>query len=281
MTLRAMLGDPLPTTPQVYEALDICLNRLHKYDAFSRIADRIRRELPKDREELDRLGASRNLNSGEFGAVVEAMLGELYGTCDGVREFLSAIFPKVQGIPKKKNETVFRRAYEGSYGPEFPEAVRVVLAEAYASWFPSLRDLRTQIAHKEGGFFHLDPVTDKVIYWHGPAVGDKRLIIDDVIQMVTKYEGEVRATLDSIAEHFLKQLLPKPRMYPCGTYLARIYLRMVAPAPDLNFHSGQCASWDWFEKDREFFCPLATQCGAYQRKLPGYAAAPRRNSFSL
>lgn len=269
MTLRAMLGDPLPTTPEVYEALDICINRLNKYEVFSRIAARIQSELPKDREELDLLGASRNLNSAEFGVTVEAMLSELYGTCDGIREFLYALFPKTRGVSRKRNETVFRRAHDASYGGEFPEPVRIVLAEAYQSWFPSLRDLRRQIAHKEGGSFHLHPETNKVVYFHGPSVGRTRLIVDDVMRMVTDYEKAVRATLEAIADHFVKQLAAKPRMYPCGMYLARMYVRMVAPATDLTVHSGHCASWNWFEKDSNLFCPLAKQCGAYQRKWPG------------
>lgn len=274
MTLRAMLGDPFPTTPAVYEGLDICLNRLHKYETFSRLAERVIPELPKDREELDRFGASRNLHSAEFGVVVEAMISELYGTCDGVREFLYALFPKVQGVSRKKNETVFRRAHENSYGPDFPADVRLSLADAYRTWFPTLRDLRRQIAHREGGSFHLDESGEKVVYWHGPSVGDKRLIIKDVMNMVKEYEVAVRATLESIAGHFVAQLLPKPRIYLCGLYQARLYMRMVAPTPNLTFNDGHCVSWDWFESEREFFCPLAERCGAYKRKWPGgYAAA--------
>ena len=102
----------------------------------------------------------------------------------------------------------------------------------------------------------------------------RRAIIDDVMEFVCEFEKCVRDTLDSIAAYFLERLAPIPRMYPCGTFLARIYIRMVAPDPNLTIHSGHCASWDWFETEREFFCPLAERCGAYQRKWPGgYAAA--------
>jgi hypothetical protein len=275
MTLRAMLGEPLPTTPRAYEALDICLNRLNKFETFGRIVTRILPDLPKDHEELDNMGASRNLNSAEFGAIIEAMLCELYGVCDGLREFLTALYRKVRGVQNKSNEKLFRRAEAREYGPEFPEPIREALAEAYRSWFPRLRELRRQIVHAEGGFFHLNSETCAVAYWHGPTVGSRRRqVIEDVTASVRDYDTQVRQLLETVAIHFLAQLAPKPRMYPCGTYLARMYLRMVAPVPDLSFQSGYCASWDWFEKEPEFFCPLAKQCSAYQHKWPGgYAAA--------
>jgi hypothetical protein len=126
--LRALLGKPLPTTRESYQALDACIGHLRKHQVFARIADRIIPSLPKDREELDRYGASRNLHSEEFGALTEAT---------------------------------------------------------------------------------------------------------------------------------------------CGLYRGLLYIRMIEPPPDLNFNSGHCASWNWFEQDSEKFCPLAKQCGAYSRKWPG------------
>jgi len=45
------------------------------------------------------------------------------------------------------------------------------------------------------------------------------------------------------------------------------------PSPDLTFESGHCASWNWFEKEAEQFCPLAMRCGAYGRKWPGGTTA--------
>jgi hypothetical protein len=262
-----MLGDPLPTTPKAYEGLDICLHHQNKVTTFARLAQRVVPNLPKDREELDQTGASRNEYATEFGVLIESMLCEMYSSLDGLGLFLCAVFPKARRLQHKSNEKLFRLAKENQYSPDFPESVRLAMAKAYNDWFPRLRNMRLQITHRSGGFFHLDK-KNKVVYFHG-SLRQKPEIIDDVVGVVNGLEEKVRSFLEGIAEYFVLRLAPKPRLYPCGTYRARIYMRMVAPAPTLDVHSGHCASWNWFEKDPELFCPLAKECGAYKRKWPG------------
>jgi hypothetical protein len=271
-TLRSMLGDPLPTTTRAYEGLDACLHHQNKVVIFARLAQRIVPDLPKDREQLEATGASDNIHSAEFGALLEAMLCEMYSSLDGLAMFLCEAFPRARGLQCKSNEKLFRRAAETGYGDTFPEEVRKLLAEAYGGWFPRLRSMRKQITHSTGGFFYLDK-ENRITYFHGAMVRRPQ-IIEDIVGVVNKLEEKVRSFLEQMACYFIAQLAPKPRMYPCGNYRARMYIRMVAPKPDLSFHDGQCVSWEWFEKEPEFFCPLAQQCGAYKNKwLDGYAAA--------
>jgi hypothetical protein len=266
-TLRALLGDPLPTTPNAYEGLDVCLNHQNKVVIFARLAQRVVPHLPKDREELDQTGASRNEYATEFGVLIESMLCEMYSCLDGLGLFLCAVFPKTRRLQHKSNEKLFRLAKENQYGVDFPDTVRLAMGKAYDDWFPRLRNMRRQITHRSGGFFHLDK-DNKVVYFHG-SLRQKPEIINDVVGVVNVLEERVRSFLEDIADHFVLQLSPKLRLYPCGNYRARIYLRMVAPGTNLNMHSGHCASWNWFEKDPELFCPLARECGAYRRKWPG------------
>src|ERR1051326_31392 len=75
--LRAMLGEPLPISPNAYEGLDVCLNHQDKVMIFAQLAQRVVLHLPKDREELDRTGASRNRYATEFGVLIESMLCEI------------------------------------------------------------------------------------------------------------------------------------------------------------------------------------------------------------
>ncbi|MCX6901030.1 MAG: hypothetical protein NT105_20340 [Verrucomicrobia bacterium] len=272
--LRSLLGEPLPTTRDCYEALDACIGHLRKYQVFERIAARIVPNLPKDREELEHRGGSRNIHSEEFGALIEAMICELYASLDGLRQFLCVVFPKTQGMQKKSNEKLFKRAKEQAYGADFPEPMRVALAAAYDDWFPKLRDLRTEISHGTVGSFHLDARSNNVTYFNqGLGSPHRAFVLKDVVTVVRGYEAQVRSLLENVAGFFLPQLVPVPRMYPCGFYLGRIYIRMVAPSLEVDFNSGHCASWDWFEKEPGHFCPLAKQCGAYDRKWPGGSAA--------
>ena len=109
-TLRVMLGAPLPTTRDAYEGLDICLHHQNKVTTFARLAQRVVPNLPKDREELDQTGASRNEYATEFGVLIESMLCEMYSSLDGLGLFLCAVFPKARRLQHKSNERLFRLA---------------------------------------------------------------------------------------------------------------------------------------------------------------------------
>lgn len=274
--LRALLGRPLPRTRESYSALDACLGHLRKYQVFAGIADRIIPNLPKDREELDRYGASRNLNSEEFGALTEGMLCELYSSLDGLLEFFQAIYPAMNSLQKMRfASTLFQSAKDGQLAAGFPEPVRALLATAYANWFEELRKLRREITHGTVGFFSLDEKQQTVTYFNDglSSTGHNVFHITDIVSVVRNFDSQVRTLLEEIAKFYLAQLLPIPRMYTCGVYRGLIYIRVIEPSPDLNINSGHCGSWDWFEQDPEKICPLAKNCGAYTRKWPGGNAA--------
>lgn len=274
--LRALLGKPLPTTRESYQALDACLGHLRKYQVFAGIADRIIPNLPKDREELDRYGSSRNLHSEEFGALTEAMLCELYSSLDGLLDFFKAIYPTMQQLQKIRfASNFFQFANETRLPADFPEPMRIILATAYADWFEGLRKLRVEITHGTVGFFALDEKQETVTYFNQglSSTGQNVFHIKDILTVVRNFDNQVRVLFEGIAKFYVAQLLPIPRMYTCGVYRGLMYIRVIEPSPDLNINSGHCGSWDWFEQDPEKFCPLAKNCGAYTRKWPGGCAA--------
>jgi hypothetical protein len=268
--LRALLGPPFPRTRESYEGLDACIGHLHKYEIFARVADRIVPELPKDYEELEKYAASRNIHSQEFGALSEAMICELYASLDGLRQFLCALYPKVQGMQNKSNEKLFRKAKDRAYSADFPEPLRIALAEAYDEWFLKLRILRGEITHGTIGHCHVNQDKQTVTYYNeGLGSNGNVFVLEDVVSVVKSYHGKIQSFIAKISEYFINQLSPIERMYPCGTYLGLMYIRVVAPSPRLTFNDGHCASWNWFEKEGQHFCPLAKTCGAYTRKWPG------------
>src|ERR1039457_5167306 len=217
--LRALLGKPLPTTRESYQALDACIGHLRKYQVFARVADRIIPNLPKDREELDRYGSSRNLHSEEFGALTEAMLCELYSSLDGLLHFFQAIYPTMERLQKIRfASTLFQSAKEGRLSTDFPEPVRLILAAAYAGLFEELRNLRKKITHGTVGFFSFDEKEETVTYFNDglSSTGHNVFHIKDIVTVVRNFDNQVRVLFEDIARFYLAQLLPIPRMYTCG-----------------------------------------------------------------
>ena len=268
------VGLVFPNNRDAYDGLTACDGHLGKVPVLERIAERLLPDLPKDREELDKYGASRNLNSQEYAALWETMICELYASLDGLRQFLYGIYREVRKVQNASNEKLFRRAFDNEYGPEFSVAIRLQLAQAYETWFPKLRKLRTELTHGKVRSCHLDSKTGKISYMNDGLGNERRsFVIEDVTAVLQGYEAPIRQLLDAIAEAVFIGLEKKPHFQICGIYLGRIYARMVVPSANMSSQDGQCLSWDWFEQEKEHFCPLATRCSAYKSKWPGGSKA--------
>jgi hypothetical protein len=267
--LRAMLGPPLPTTRETYEALDACIGHLQKFNVFGRIAKRIIPNLPKDREELDHCGASRNIHSSELAALLEAMVCELYAALDGFRAFLCAVYPKMQGLQNQSNEKLLRRAKERAYKPSLPEPVNAALGRAYDEWFVKLRKLRSELTHGTPGFCWADTGGSVRYMNEGLGSSTRAYVNENILDAVETYREQVTRLLEEVSSHFATLLEPIARVFPCGMFNNRMYLRMVTPKWPMTSADGQCASWNWFEKEPAHLCPLATKCEAYKNRFPG------------
>jgi len=268
------VGLAFPNNRDAYDGLTACEGHLDKVQVLKRIAERLLPELPKDLEELDQRGASRNLNSHEYAALCETIICELYSSLDGLRQFLYGIYRHVRKVQNSSNEKLFRHAKEQVYGPEFSEAIRLELAQAYDTWFPRLRTLRTELTHGKVGSCHLDSQTGKVRYFNDGLGNQRRVfVIEDVVAVLNEYETYVTRLLNAIAAQSFEQVEKKPYFQICGIYLGRIYARMVSPSVNMTFQDGHCASWDWFEQEKAFMCPMISRCSAYKSKWPGGSKA--------
>lgn len=54
----------------------------------------------------------------------------------------------------------------------------------------------------------------------------------------------------------------------CGMVEGRLLHRYVDPSKPLDFNSGRCGSWIWFELPENPTCPFKEFCGAYLDKEP-------------
>lgn len=270
--LLHFVGPPLPNDSNVRVGLRDCASHLEKAEVLWRVAQRVRPEMLRDKEELERFGGTSGQNSMEFAAVCEAIVCEFYSAIDGLRTFLFGVHRKVKGVQNGSNGKLFERAENGGYGEDFPEEISVLLASSMPAWFSDLRTLRTELTHGSTGSCHLNG--DGVLYMNQGITRDgKALFIEDIEQKLRHYDLGLRGLVEAVANHYLGLLLPEPQFKMCGTFKARWYGRMAAVAPTMTRGDGQCLSWDWFEKEEGLFCPLASACPAYERKWPGGSAA--------
>ncbi len=233
-----------------------------------------RPSLALDREELELIGATSNVNSKEFAAIGESAICALYSALDGLRTFLFGTYRRIQGVQNGSNGRLFERAKRASYGPGFPEEVRALLATAYDSWFPSLRRFRTELTHGSTGSCHLDVTSQRIRYINGGfAQGGPAFVLEDFEHMLRETDQNIRALIEAVAALHFAKLAPMPRFVICGTYRAHWYGRLVAASATVNSNDGHCLSYDWFETADGYYCPLAKKCAAYQRKWPGGSTA--------
>jgi prepilin-type processing-associated H-X9-DG protein len=268
--LLNFIGPPLPSDSNVRVGLRDCSQHLSKVDVFQRIAMKLRPALIEDRKELEEFGGTQNLNASEFAATHEAMLCSLYSAIDGLRTFLFGTYRRIQGVQNGSNGKLFQRASDRQYGAGFPEELRALLDQANTIWFPSFRELRTELTHGSTGSCHYRQESNTVLYTNNGIIRDgKSLWIENFESAVNRWHTGAANLIEAICEFHFRQLDPVITLHHCGMYHYRWYGRLVGPSPNVSFADGHCLSYDWFEVEREHFCPLANRCGAYLRKWPG------------
>lgn len=277
--LLAFVGPPFPDNSNIRIGLRDCERHLEKVKVFWRIAARLRENLALDRHELERLGATSNSNSQEFAAVCESIVSTLYSAVDGLRIHIFGVYSKIRGVQRGSNKHLFNRAER--YGPGFPNEIREFFISSRNSWFPALRNFRTELIHGATGSCFLQETTNKIMYMNDGIKGEdgRAFMIEDIESWLQNAEQGVRGLVESVANFHYSKLSSVPKFQICGFYLGRWYGRIVAPGNFLDFNTGYCLSYDWFENENDCFCPLAGQCGAYKRKWPGGYRAFENNGI--
>lgn len=272
--LLHFLGPPLPANGYVRIGLRDCESHLEKVNVLWRVATRLRPNLAKDREELELMGGSSNLNSQEYAAMCESVVGALYSAIDGLRLFIFGAYQHVQGVQRNSNGKLFQKAKDMKYGPELPEEIRTALAKAADEWFFELREFRTELTHGSTGSCHLDNASNRILYVNdGLKKGTTAHFQEDIEGLLKGYQRKIVELVEEIAQFHLLKLVPVPTFQICGWYRSRWYGRTVMAGASTSWNDGQCLSHDWFEFLEGFMCPLAKRCAAYERKYPGGFAA--------
>lgn len=269
----AFIGPPF-SDREVIKGTRTAASHLEKFDVLANLATRLAPNLRRDREELDRDGFTPAINSREFAALMEVLICELYAALDGARRALFGAYRSVSAVQNESTRKLFRRAAENRYGPEFPEDVRLALANASATWFPGLCELRTEITHGHTGSCHLNTSTGHVSYLHdGLGTRKQAKVIPDIIGHVNETALATAALTEAVFGHLYGRLETVEKRVTCGIHQGRLYERLASPEPALSRHSGRCSSHIWFEDHPGLECPLRNACGAYAA-LSEQPAAP-------
>jgi hypothetical protein len=264
------IGPPFPSDQILWRGVAAVRSHVRKYELLALVATDLASLLEQDEKELAEQGYTPALNGAKFAALIEEMIGELYSVLDGVRQVIFSIYRCARGVQNKSTRQLFRRAAEGYYGTEFPAELSKRLADAYSTWFPKLRELRSETTHGEIGICFLDKDSKQVKYMHHRLTDadGRAMIIGDIVGYCNQTYLLIRDLTTWLFSELYRQLEPVERKTPCGFYKGRLYERMVAPSATLSFADGRCLSATWFSSTPELACPLRAQCDAYNRPVP-------------
>jgi hypothetical protein len=265
---QAFLGPPFTVDTELATGTSAVVSHREKYELLGGIANKLADELELDGKDLEERGYTDGARGRSFAAIAEEMAGELYAMLDGLRRTTYSIYRGQQGMQNKKTSVFFERAAQNRYDNNFPTTLNTALADAYQTWFPQLRRLRTQTTHGETGTCWYNAETETISYWHPASHHLKDLSIENVVAYINQTYGQVSTLAELFFKYFYLALLPVESRHGCGVYKGRFYERMVAPTADVSFSTGRCWSRAWFETEAGYDCPLREKCGAYEQPVP-------------
>jgi hypothetical protein len=249
--------------PDAIKAVAGIDNHFQKAMTLRRVAEKLAPNLHLDNEELAQKGYTAALNSQEFSAVIEEVFTELYSSVDCTRKIIFAIHGKCQRVPDSTRK-LFERAFKGQLGSDFPKELLEALKSSV--WFKELMSIRDELTHSTTGACHLQEGTNKIRYiHHGIRQVDNVLVIDDVFEKLDEFFDSVNRFLGQVFRFLNAGLLTTSVDVVCAFAFDRIYMRKLAIAESVDFNSGTCASFHWFDKEPDRRCLLADDCGAYHR----------------
>jgi hypothetical protein len=241
------------------------INHLRKAIVLRGLAVRLRPNLELDVKQLEEKGYSPALNASEFSAVVEGVFTEMYSAIDCTRKVVVATHRNVRGMPTNSTRKLFRAIQNNN---ELDGVLHATLIDAFkkATWYEDFRKVRDELTHGDVGTCHLDKVTAKVSYMHrGLGNQTQALVIDDVFERLESNLNDVNLFLGRVFQYLNTRLSAEPVFQMCGIFSGRVYTREVNPSEPIDFNSGICTSYHWFELEGNPDCPFSSTCGAYKR----------------
>lgn len=255
-------------------------NHFHKALLLLDVAKQHAALLKEDRAQLKERGYTPAQRGKELSALVESILLDLYSSIDCTRKVVTFIYRKHRGV-KQSTRKLFQAATAGTVAETVPEGIRQAFANA--DWFTDFRVLRDAITHSDVGSCHLDEESDKVFYMHAGLERDgKALIIEDIFGHIEKTKDNVNMFMGQIFNSLNADLKDEEVWQMCGLFDGRVYSRFVRPSEAINFNSGRCDAFKWFEKKDNPDCPFMRQCAAYNRRItdPSFPDSPGRQTDS-
>lgn len=239
-------------------------NHFHKALILLEIAKQHAPLLSEDRAQLKEHGHSPALRGKELSALVESILLNLYSSIDCTRKVVAFIYRNHRGV-KQSTRKLFQAATNGTINASVPEEIRNAFANA--TWYTDFRILRDTIAHSDVGSCHLDEKCGKVFYMHGGLERDRKaLIIEDIFNHIEKTKDNVNQFMGQVFHCLNAELNDEEVWQMCGVFDGRVYSRFVRPSEAVDFNSGRCDAFRWFEKQNNPNCPFMQKCAAYQRR---------------
>ena len=257
------IGPPF-TDRETAKGTRAAASHLEKFDTLAALATRLASNLALDNSQLGQEGYTPAIHGREFAALMEVLVCELYSALDGVRRALYGAYRDVAGVQNTSTLKLFKRAQDNAYDSAFPEEIRVALASASQTWFPTLRGFRTEVTHGHTGSCYLDATSGNISYIHdGLGTPTHAKVVPDIVGHINATAKEVRGLVDTVFTHLYSRLEQSDKRIMCGIYKGRMYERLVNPELGLTFDAGQCLSRSWFEQEPGLECPLRTRCRAY------------------
>lgn len=240
-------------------------NHFEKALTLQSLAVKLRPGLDIDRDQLNENGFTPALNSHELSAVIEASVLELYSAVDCTIKVLRAVYGagsrSFPGSTRKLFQNIDK--VTGSFPEEVKDAIRA------AHWYNGLLYWRDELTHLATGRCSLDHKTGAVSYMHtGMKLNGSAYVIDDVFAWLTDTTTKMNAFIGLIFHKLNSTLKPTLVQQVCGFVEGRILIRYLDPTQPLDFNSGQCFAYQWFEKPEHPTCPFVEHCGAYKHKMP-------------
>jgi hypothetical protein len=232
---------------------------------FQSLAVKLRPNLAIDQAEINERGFTPATNSREIATVIEAAILELYSSIDCTAKVLRAVYGKTSRGFKDSTRFLFK-SFDSIRG-EFPDAIKDIFRGL--TWYDDFRFLRDELTHLGTGSCHLTEATNAVSYMHlGIKSEGKPLIVDDVFKWLSDLIAVVNDFLGRIFRFLRTFLKSTPVVQICGMVEGRMLMRYVDPTEEINFGSGDCRSFQWFEQSDMLTCPFVAHCGAYARTRP-------------
>ena len=220
--------------------------------------------LEEEHKELEEKGISSGFRSKTFSALIESVYIGLYSVLDCLRETLFALYSTSRGISGKSTSKLFTNALNDKIEDTVPKPIRKALAEC--QWFPKFQELRTTLIHFNVGSCHYDKSKNVISYFNEEIFhGGKPLVIEDVGSEIRTLFQNTNELLGKVFKEINSGLDNGKVLTNCGIYKGRIYQRWISTLDHNSFNSGRCQSKEWFDNNENFKCPLAGECGAYNK----------------